>query len=216
MLLAVLELDPPKLGPSLDGCRRLRRWLPPRLASSRSRDLSVGGEDDEAPFCQHPPTYHQEQTGRRKLPGSGRRSCRSENGKGCEEAHPLSPGRVGARDPHEPRTPFAVVGSRRVAPSPVWKTGAGNPKPRRRAQYLRNGEGPGASSPGPSRFRDQAVYETVQNGAARSITVIDAFARKPAWLLMPGKGLEPLRLQRRHLILSQARMTSFATPAAPE
>src|SRR5256886_9468566 len=33
---------------------------------------------------------------------------------------------------------------------------------------------------------------------------------------MPGKGLEPLRLQRRHLILSQARMTSFATPAAPE
>jgi hypothetical protein len=30
---------------------------------------------------------------------------------------------------------------------------------------------------------------------------------------MPGKGLEPLRLQRRHLILSQARMTSFATPA---
>src|SRR5207253_7243701 len=35
-----------------------------------------------------------------------------------------------------------------------------------------------------------------------------------AWFLMPGKGLEPLRLQRRHLILSQARMTSFATPAA--
>src|SRR5947207_2134097 len=32
---------------------------------------------------------------------------------------------------------------------------------------------------------------------------------------VPGKGLEPLRLQRRHLILSQARMTSFATPAAP-
>ena len=30
---------------------------------------------------------------------------------------------------------------------------------------------------------------------------------------MPGKGLEPLRPQRGHLILSQARMTSFATPA---
>jgi hypothetical protein len=28
-----------------------------------------------------------------------------------------------------------------------------------------------------------------------------------------GKGLEPLRPQRGHLILSQARMTSFATPA---
>ena len=33
---------------------------------------------------------------------------------------------------------------------------------------------------------------------------------------VPGKGLEPLRPQRGHLILSQARMTSFATPAAPE
>ena len=30
---------------------------------------------------------------------------------------------------------------------------------------------------------------------------------------MPGKGLEPLRPARGHLILSQARMTSFATPA---
>ena len=30
---------------------------------------------------------------------------------------------------------------------------------------------------------------------------------------MPGKGLEPLRPLRGHLILSQARMTSFATPA---
>jgi hypothetical protein len=32
-------------------------------------------------------------------------------------------------------------------------------------------------------------------------------------LKVPGKGLEPLRPQRGHLILSQARMTSFATPA---
>jgi hypothetical protein len=31
--------------------------------------------------------------------------------------------------------------------------------------------------------------------------------------VVPGKGLEPLRPQRGHLILSQARMTSFATPA---
>ena len=34
-----------------------------------------------------------------------------------------------------------------------------------------------------------------------------------ALFLVPGAGLEPARPRRGHLILSQARMTSFATPA---
>ena len=58
--------------------------------------------------------------------------------------------------------------------------------------------------------RSNTAWVTTESKAARRPRT----SRKPAWFLMPGKGLEPLRLQRRHLILSQARMTSFATPAA--
>ena len=57
--------------------------------------------------------------------------------------------------------------------------------------------------------RSNTAWVTTESKAARRPRT----SRKPAWFLMPGKGLEPLRLQRRHLILSQARMTSFATPA---